>query len=529
MKKLFQAAICLGLVLMVVAPSFAQENNQAVWGLTNWGINGQRVASQFNYQVYGQPGYSVFTFPPSQCSFNLPGNKGYIPWNTNATVTVNDQIAANTETVSLTAFQVNSNGLCTLTLSTSNTHTGTSYWLSSGTCGLREALNDLGTTGGVVIVDQEFYFQGCTQSTITGITTATNGHANQFIVDISNGQNTWYELKPLNNTALSVAGVALTATLASGGSLTSNGTYLLNYEYVDCLGGQGLPNTESSTITLTGVQTITTSAVAAATGACGYIPMITASGGSTTTEIAVPVTSSVCTLSTTTPYPTCAIGSTAFISANPSGTAKENVENFGHTSTGYLPINGIPSLAASNATWGDFQTNFLPFVVGSTINNSADDLAQVYVPAQYFNHLGATYDVCLKGNVGTAVASSVLQLTLTLTNNYQQNPVVVSTVIFPTLTLGAAGTFQGCFEITTAVTGTGGRFWATSPGAWGFVLNSTGTGVSTVDNTAAISTSTNAPDLTKNIYLTVTATETASHNITAPIINQLTIRPVPNN
>jgi hypothetical protein len=257
--------------------------------------------------------------------------------------------------------------------------------------------------------------------------------------------------------------------------------------------------------------------------------MITASGGADGTQIAVPVTSAVCTLSTATPYPTCAMSSAATITANPSSTSKENVEGFAHTTFAYVPITGMPSVSPSTNTWGDFQTSFQPFAVGGTINSGAtanEDLAQVFVPAGYFNKFGATYDVCIKGAVATAVASSVMQLNLTLAPNYAQSPVTVSSVTFPTLTLGAAGTFAGCFQITTAATGSSGTFWGATDGPFLLTLNSTQAPVTATDVSTAVSS---AVDLTKNLYLSVNMADTTANNITGPIINELVIKPVNNN
>ena len=97
--------------------------------------------------------------------------------------------------------------------------------------------------------------------------------------------------------------------------------------------------------------------------------MITAASGSSGAETAVPVTSSVCTVSTLTPYPTCAIGAAATISAAPGSTSIENVEAWGHTAFAYQPLSSPPSVASGNST-GMFQTSFGPFVVGSTVNDT---------------------------------------------------------------------------------------------------------------------------------------------------------------
>jgi hypothetical protein len=535
MKPVRFAVLALALYSLI-ATAFAQAPanapNPGKYGVTGWAINNQRVASQYNYYIDSTFQTAVggtFTFPAKVCAatLNFGANRNVGAFNSNASVKIIDVNSSNTETVNGVTPSF-SGGTCSLAFSTSNTHSAGSYILRSGTCGLREALNDLGGLGGEVIIDQRFYDDGCTASTITGLALSGTLLANQYVHDISNSQDTWYELKPLNNTAISAAGVALTGTGSAGGSLTNSGTYLLNYEYVDPLGGQGLANTESATVTLSSQNTITTSAPAAATGAVGWIPMITASGGSTGTEIAVPVTSAVCTLSTLTPYPTCAIGSVAVITANPSSTSKENVESFGHTSFGYLPIAGTPSVATAS-TWGDFQTNFLNFVAAGTLNNSNADVAQAIVPPQYFNRFGGVWDVCLRGTVTSDVTSSIWTIKLTMTNNYAQNPIAVSTVVMPTIALAAAGSWGGCFEITNGVAGTAGQFWGGSTGAWALVLNSTGLGTYSIDDTTALSASSNAPDLTKAIYLSVNIAGTGSANIVAPQVLAMTIKPVVNN
>lgn len=73
-----------------------------------------------------------------------------------------DVNSSNTETVKFNSQTCTAGGgvasLCTLSLATSNAHS--SYILQSGTCGLRKALKDLGTSGGEVIVDQRFYDEG---------------------------------------------------------------------------------------------------------------------------------------------------------------------------------------------------------------------------------------------------------------------------------------------------------------------------------------------------------------------------------
>ena len=189
----------LAVVGLLLATAVGQNpatygTNAGRYGMTAWAINNQRVASQFNYYIDSsfQNGIgSSYSFPIGAITQALPlgGNKNVNPFNTNATVKIVDINSTLTETVALTSVTY-SGSIATLALSATNAHT--SYVLRSGTCGLREALNDLGGQGGEVIIDQKFYDDGCTAATIT--TSATIGgtlQANQYIHDISNGQDTW--------------------------------------------------------------------------------------------------------------------------------------------------------------------------------------------------------------------------------------------------------------------------------------------------------------------------------------------------
>ena len=185
------------LIGMLITTAFAQ--NPATqgtaggrYGLSAWAVNNQRVASQFNYYIDStfQNGVGgTFAFPISACTINLAGNKNIVPFAANASVKIIDVNSAASETVNGVA-PVFSGSTCTLNLSPSNTHTSGSYILRSGTCGLREALNDMGNNGGEVIVDQAFYDAGCTASTITGLTlTAGAGLQSNLSVEVLTPEN----------------------------------------------------------------------------------------------------------------------------------------------------------------------------------------------------------------------------------------------------------------------------------------------------------------------------------------------------
>jgi hypothetical protein len=324
----------LAIVLLFTAAAFSQLGGQGAnpgaagqYGLTAWALDNQRVASQYNYYIPSTLNSGLggtFTFPASACQNAIyKGVYGFNPFNVNATVLVSDDVSANTETVALTSITyLGSN--CTLALSTANTHY--SFRLRSGTCGLREALNDLNGKAGTVVVDQKFYDDGCTAATIT--TAATVGgtlQANQLINDISGNGAPWYSLQPSTLTALAVptASASLTCATTAGlvcQSATTGGTWPNSAEvagdiYVDALGGWSAASvTHTLTPSASGTNVLQFNSPAASTGAYGWLPW----GGLTYNSAAyvLPVTAANCTLSTTfTAYPVCAIGSNATITA----------------------------------------------------------------------------------------------------------------------------------------------------------------------------------------------------------------------
>ena len=110
---------------------------------------------------------------------------------------------------------------------------------------------------------------------------------------------------------------------------------------------------------------------------------------------------------------------------------------------------------------------------------------------------------------------------------YGQSAVTLGTITFPTQTAAATVTvFNGCFTIQNSVTqtaaGATGKFWL---GSGPFIQElTTGASVLAAEVTVAQSS---AIDLTKGIFFSINASETIGHNITAPIIDVVTIRPTP--
>lgn len=542
MKKHVSAMVCLLAMVLAAVPMFGQNpatfgNSQGKYGLTSWAINNQRVASQFNYDIDAtfQTGVGgTFTFPCSEFSpLTFGANINKTPWALNASVKVVDQVSANTETVALNSLPTcgaGGSGNFTLNLATANAHS--SFHLRSGTCGLQEAINDLGANAGEVIIDQKFYDDGCTQSTITGLNplvTSTSGpiRQNVYIHDISAGQDTWYAIKPTTTTLISAAAAPTTGTV-TGGTFT-NGNVIITTVYVDELGNQSLPSSETTQATGGTTNGLSVTAPAASTGAVGYLVYCTAVGGSTGTEIGCGTgtggypNATNCTLTTLeTVIPACAIGANFTVLAPVTSTAKQPILGTAHTTFGFQSFNTFPGFAPTN-TNGTFQTLYLPFAATATVasGNSAD-VAVMHIPAGYFNRLGGSWDVCFK-IASTNVATAVPTWTLTAATLYGQTIRTLDTVLLPTQT--GAVTTNGCFNMTTAATGTSGTFWVGTLGPVTEAINSTGVTVSGMDVTTAVSSTL---DLTKDMYLAINlAAGTA--NITGVTPNIVSIRPVNGN
>lgn len=524
----------------------ATQGQTGRYGLSAWAINGQRVASAYNFDLDSTFGGNAvnggsFTFPINYCTQALAfgGGRNVNPFATNAQVRIIDyQTSANSETVTGVVPTYNG-GTCTLSYTMVNTHTY--FHVRSATCGLREALNDMGTNGGIVLVDQKFYDDGCTAATITGLSaiTATSApiYQNQFVHDISNGQETWYGLRPTATTLISAGVLPVSATVA-GGTFT-NGNVIESYTYVDALGRESLPSAETTQATGGTTNGLVITAPAATTGAVGYRVYFTAVGGSTLTGIAAGAgaagdpNSTNCTLTTLeTLRPACAIGANFTALAPVTSTSKQPLIGYATTTMAFAPMANPPlvTVSPSSQTLGTFMSTQFNVAAQATLNSGAtasEDLAYVQIPAGFFNTIGKSYQVCAKIATATQVATAVPVLKLQMATAYLQSPVTLSTLTFTTQTQAAPGTIQGCWVITTAATGASGTFWASTPVPWTNTLNSTPsqTVAASVDVTTAVSS---AVDLTKNVYLSLNMSNTVAANITAPQALQFTITPLGN-
>lgn len=531
------------------------QNASSQYGATPWAVNNQRVASQFNYVVdslsaVGSP--SSFTFPAQVCTSALPNvrnaSANAFPAGVGATVKIFDATSANNETLSLATVPVTfAGGNCTINLvSASFTHL--SYRLRSGTCGLREALADLGGAGGTVFVTQEFYDQGCSASTITGLslTSGAGLQANQYIVDISNGQNTPFILKGTSlsltaaPTALTTAGgtAATLQTATTGGSITNGAAIRAGITCVDAIGRETALSTDSAgtAVVTTGAGSTNTITVTApgATGcpnSVGYRTYLTAAGGGTLTEILYAPSSSAtvgnqCVASANSVIVSaCALTSNSVVVSIITGTAgipKTGVVSGGSgaTAVGYLPARAMPPVPG-------FQMVYGPFPAITTVT-TVQPAAEVVIPAGFFGTLGQATQICLAG-VGTPAAATVAgSFALTLGPRQATGVQTIDNVPFTassTWNPAAASNWTYCTIAVVAATGASGTIEAHT--LTGFSTSATAGAVPPafgpqLDTTTAASS---AIDLTQQAYLDVLLTASAS-SFTTFTVRQISFTPL---
>lgn len=398
------------IVSLLITAAFSQNpatqgSASGRYGLSAWAINNQRVASLYNYDIDSTSGGNsisagAYTFPINTITQALAfgGNRNVNPFNTNASIKIVDSTSSLTETVSGVTPTYNG-GTATLSVTATNTHY--SFHLRSGTCGLREALNDLGGLGGEVIVDQKFYDDGCTAATInTAATVGGTLQANQYVHDISNGQDTWYNLEPSTLSALAVPTTSANLTCAATAGLvcqsaTTGGTWPNSAEhiaevYVDALGGWSAASVDASlTPSASATNVLLFTSPAASSGAAGWLPAGGLAYNSTTYML--PVTAANCVLSTQfTAYPVCAIGANATMLGPVTTTSL--IPQAGGIAAAYNPnpqSHNAFAYRPSQRPGYQFQTNYGPFTICPALTGGQlCVVGTVQLPTGFLQNLG---------------------------------------------------------------------------------------------------------------------------------------------
>ncbi len=179
MTRLGAALIALLVLMCGLRPVTTEAQN----------IEGQIVASQFGEYQVPTVG-NGFAFPPDTCQVN-GGNRNFPAFTTGVPIKIVDTNPAYTEVVTPVAVIVNS-GICAVSMTTSYPHT--SFYLTSGTGGLQEALNNGNQRAGTpntVILNADWYALVAPSNPATVIA-SVHGNSTLSLIDVTTSPYTAY-------------------------------------------------------------------------------------------------------------------------------------------------------------------------------------------------------------------------------------------------------------------------------------------------------------------------------------------------
>jgi hypothetical protein len=191
-------------------------------------VTGSGVASQFNqWQASGSVNLvaganPLVTVSPCQA---VAGGKNFPVLTASTPIKIVDP---NNPSIDEVLTPTSITGGCTATFTTANAHT-TPWYITSGTCGLQEAINNVAQSGVLnsIILDYKFHAFGCGQSTVYGAA----GSANVSLVDVTISPNSayrWNGTNYLSSYSYNTGSLTVAAGAAAGTgptiANTTNGT-----------------------------------------------------------------------------------------------------------------------------------------------------------------------------------------------------------------------------------------------------------------------------------------------------------------
>lgn len=366
-----------------------------------------------------------------------------------------------------------------VTGSFSNTHFASQnpYQVRSGTFGLQEAINDAGSQGGSVTVD----------NTWGGTDTMLNAAVvwpNVSIIDKTGGAIQYWNPQAGATTLAAPATLTAVTALPSAtpAGLYGTGTYFLCIAYVDLYGQEGPC---SATFSEAGLATgsFIFSAPAASTGAVGYTIYISLTSGTYQLAYKVPLISQptaigaaavgngVCTLTKIeTVTPACAVtnatygqtGATATVTAitlntspidpqvtTVSSTTVTTPNAGGRTTYTYVPGShiGTPGLPVS----------FLPFTISAAEATTVPSvLGTINVAPQFMNFVGRTIEICGKATTTASTATIVaikLEWDSMGQNTAGKGVIIGNLAVTPVAAFSTTKVITFCEDIQTTVAG----------------------------------------------------------------------------
>lgn len=472
MRKLLSI---LGLVAALTAPAAFAQNRVSFAGVT--------VARDYAYGVTpnvapllvtaGSTGTGSYSVTVAFGNTTTASGIVIAPLSILAPITIGG--GTNTETVTPSAVSCSTPAVqytCQFTATFTYSH-GNGDLVRSGTYGLQEAIDAQAGLGGVVGVDSAWTRLGGLSSTITAATVFPN-----VVIQDTRAAAVTYWYPQAGATTILALPTTLTAVTALPSATPvgafGTGTYYMCVAYVDVMGQEGPC---SATFSQAGLATgsFIFSPPAASTGAVGYTIYISLTSGTYALAYKVPLTSTICGLTTLETVTTaCAVtnatygqtGTTATVTAitvntSPillnktviSTTAVTHGTPNGRTTYVYSPGSG---LALSGITGASF-----PFTIGAAAATTVPSVGgTLNIPPGYMNAVGRKVRVCGYGTMSGASTATVLELSLQW-DSFGQNTAGLPVTIADnqaTPTTAVSGTVVNvsfCDTLVTTVAGTG--------------------------------------------------------------------------
>lgn len=544
-------AVVLATILLVAGlASFAQNASpQPIAG-------GYYYASQYNYGgsgagsgiapvafrvTSGGGATGAQTLTVGYGSMFVNGRR-FMPFNVNAPIIVD------AETVTPSAVSCSTpdvTNTCLITATFVSVH-GAGSLIASGSFGLQEAINDaFASGGGFAVVDQVWQKAGGTNT----ILTAAAPYATVSIEDRRSAaiQN-WNPQGGLTTLAAPATLTAVTALpSATPVGAFGTGTYHMCIAYVDLLGQEGPCSADFSEAGLA-TGSFIFSAPAASTGAVGYTIYIGLTGGGVTNlNYKVPLTSSICTLTSLESITAaCSVANTLYgqsgatatviaITLNTSpiqpaittvSTTAIYVPNAGgRTTYTYVPGShlGTPGLVAA----------YLPFTISAADATTVPSvIGTMNIAPGFMNFVGRTIEVC--GRATTTASTATIAHIQFQWDAFGQNTAgkgvaIGDLAVTPVAAFSTTAVYTFCEDFMTTVSGASatagsilpiGGFLATSGVSAAAAGQAAGTDAASLGAVASLNLASEAR--LNVIYVHTTGTDGAAltlQSLTAKVVN----------
>lgn len=423
------------------------------------------------------------------------------PLNTNAPIIVGG--GSNAETVtpsavgssspSTTGFSPN-NAAITLTATFANIH-GPGDTISSGTCGLQEAINLASASGGgEVLVSPAWFSAGGTVALIQAAIQPSTSASPAAVVKIIDTLNLrTYMYAPNSVTVVSAPSAATSSTV---GSTSAAGTWLaaayyVLFTYVTADGGESIASSTYN-FTATVSKAIGGTGPAASTGAVGYRVYI--GDNATTLSWLAPVNSTNGTNIQCGAIAAFKLGTSFSIATITTAAALPPLVQSTAFPVGYQPVASFALQQPFSAVQGPFAAT------GTVTAGTAIEWSKAQIPSGYLNFIGRTLRLTITGNY-TPVSTATVIITVYVGSVYTGTETAVYTVTTPASSGTTNSVIQAQILLTTRVTGAAGAVRAHGFNIIGLATGTAGLGAASVDGTTANSS---AIALTGQNYIRVT-------------------------